>query len=162
MTGPDTQLREVHLLDVPVRLWARANEQSDELLREFALISLSAEHEAVPDHVDVPARLTALVTELDATYGGSGAPQQELLFQAAEQGRLVVEDLAYALPAGAGPAAQHLGELFEEADTYCAQGDHLLTLAADPEVVRFRRWFLAQVVDQLKGAPAVGWPDWPA
>jgi hypothetical protein len=27
--------------------------------------------------------------------------------------------------------------------------------------VRFRRWFLAQFVDQIAGDPPVAWPDWP-
>lgn len=151
------EVRDVHLLDLPVRLWARANEQSDELLREFALISLGA---ARSDHADVPTRLTAVVTELDATYGGMGASQEELLFQAVRDGRLVLDEVVYTLPVAAGPGAQHLGDLLDEADAYCAAGEHLLTMAADPEVVRFRQWFLGQIVDQLQGAAAVSWSEW--
>lgn len=157
----DLELREVQLLQLPVRLWARAKQQSDELQREFALIAMSAGTGHNPDHQDVPARLTALVAELDASFGSAGAPQEELLFQAAAEGRLVV-DLVYTLPVAAAAASRHLGAMLDEADAYCARGEHLLTLAAEPEVVRFRQWFLAQVVGQLEGGDPVAWPDWSA
>ena len=64
------------------------------------------------------------------------------------------------MPAEVAPAARHLGELFDEADAFCRSGEHLLTMASTPEVVRFRRWFLDQFVEQSGGKPPVAWRDY--
>jgi hypothetical protein len=50
--------------------------------------------------------------------------------------------------------------MLDEADEYCRQGKHLLTLASDDELVRFRWWFLDQIIDQAAGKPPVAWPDY--
>lgn len=57
-------------------------------------------------------------------------------------------------------ASKSLGAMLDEADEFCRQGKHLLTLAADEELVRFRRWYLAQFIDQAEGKPPVAWPDY--
>ena len=51
-------------------------------------------------------------------------------------------------------ASQHLGAIFDEADAYCRSGEHLLSLATPPDALRFRRWFLGQMVDQIAGGAA--------
>ncbi|MGB8649877.1 MAG: hypothetical protein WCD35_04365 [Mycobacteriales bacterium] len=150
-----TDLHEVHLRQLPVRLWVQAQEQVDALLREFALVATGSEGQ----RHEVPHRLLALLDDLDRFEGVSSA-QGELLRDAAERGLLVLDDLVYHVPAEVAQASQELEALLAEADAYCADGAHLLTLAATSEVVRFRRWFLAQLVDQVAGRPAVTWPDW--
>jgi hypothetical protein len=152
-----TSLHDVHLLQLPVRLWAQAQEQTDALLREFALITTGG---GVQGH-EVPGRLLALIDSLDVRFAGVRSSQELALRDAAETGKLVLEDLAYQVPADVVEASVELGALLDEADRYCAEGQHLLTVAATSEVTRFRRWFLQQFVDQVGGEPATAWPDWP-
>lgn len=150
-------LRDVVLLEVPVQLWARAQEQTDALLREFALIAAGGDLQH-----EVPHRLTELVSALDTRFAGQTTSQEDALFSAVEQGRTVLPELRYRIPAFAGQAARALGDLLEEADAFCAQGEHLLTLAADTEVVLLRSWWLEQFEQQVAGGPAVPWPAWMA
>ncbi|MCW2779349.1 MAG: hypothetical protein JWN17_3074 [Frankiales bacterium] len=147
-----SELVEVHLLEVPVAVWARAQEQSEALQREFAL--------AATDPHDVPARLLQLIDVLSAQYSGVSSAQEEQLLDAAEAGVDVLPDLVYRIPPEVGPAAQALGQLLDEADDHCRRGDHLLTLAADEELVRFRWWFLDAMTDQVEGRPPVSWPQY--
>jgi hypothetical protein len=150
-------MTEVHLLQLPLRIWAQAQEQTDALMREFALVTTGSD---VRTH-EVPARLLALMEHLDERFAGVADEQVLELRDAAEAGKLVIEDLVYDVPEYAVEAAVALDAMLDEANEYCSEGRHLLTLAAGPEVVRFRRWFLAQFVEQVEGKPAVAWPDWP-
>jgi hypothetical protein len=144
---------------VPVGLWAKTQEQTDGLLREFAL---AADRPDVDRERHLPRRLTRLIESLTAQYGGVSTKQEEQLFAAAAAGQAVIEDLAYQVPGAAAGAAQTLGEMLDDADEYCRQGRHLLTLAADPDVVRFRWWYLRQFIDQIGGAEPVPWPEYEA
>ena len=146
-------LHEVRLLQLPVRVWAQAQEHTDALLREFALITSAVDE---PGH-EVPRQLLELIAQLDARY--AGLSKESELHDAAEAG-LMVLDQVYEVPEEVVPAVQELDRMLDEADAYCAEGTHLLTLASSDEVVRFRKWFLAQFVDQVGGRPAVAWPDW--
>lgn len=161
MTAPG-QLVEVHLLQVPVPLWSQAQQLFDELMREFALAAAQADDD---DQHQLPARLTRLMHDLTARYGTGSDDQEEQLHAAAAQGVPVLERLVYAVPQEAGPAMRELGDLLDEADAYCRDGQHLLTLAAPPEVLAFRRWYLSAFVTQLAGAAPVPWPEhdgaWP-
>ena len=44
--------------------------------------------------------------------------------------------------------------MIDEADDYCRQGEHLLTLASPPDCIAYREWYLGQVVGQLGRRPA--------
>ena len=142
---------EVVLLQLPVGLWLRSNEQSEALQREFALVAA--------DPHGVPARLLQVVATVRAKYGQPDSPQEQELYDALDSGRLVVERLVYRVPADVGEVAQQLGQVFDEADAFCQAGRHLLTIAADEEIGRFRSWFLDQFTDQIAGRPAVPWPE---
>ena len=69
MTETDPDLHEVHLLEVPVGLWVKAQEQFDGLLREFALAADLADPQARDRHL--PTRLTALMETLNAQFAGT-------------------------------------------------------------------------------------------
>lgn len=148
-TGTATPLVEVHILGLPLAVYRRAAEQSDELLREFALIRGEGS-----DHV--PARLLALVEELRTRFAGFSADQVRAL-EAAVGGEQDAIDLVYRVPADVRQAAIELAALLEEADDFCRAGE-LLTLAAPPEAVAFRRWFLDEFVRQVDGHPPRPWP----
>jgi hypothetical protein len=153
----DTDLVEVHMRQVPVKLWSRSQEQHDALMREFALMSVPAEEGEKARHV--PSRLIELIDTLTADFEGVSTAQEQELYAAAEAG---VESLdqVYRVPAAAAEASRALGAMLDEADEYCRQGQHLLTLAPDEELVRFRWWYLDQFIDQTAGKPPVAWPDY--
>lgn len=148
-------LVEIHLLEVPIPLWSRSQQQTDELLREFALAAAAGS-----ETHHLPARLTELIESLNAEFGGVSTEQEEQLFAAAHEGLPVIKDLEFAMPSGVGPACVILGDMLDEADEYCRQGQHLLTLAASDDVVQFRRWYLSQFVRQLAGDAPQKWDDY--
>jgi hypothetical protein len=47
--------------------------------------------------------------------------------------------------------------MLDETDEFCREGA-LLTLAPPEDVVAFRRWYLAELVEQVAGRPAQPWP----
>ncbi len=143
---------EVRLLRLPLDIWQRSQEHVDGLLREFAFITQDEEARAA-----TPGRLLALVKELSAGYGGFSAEPRRVMEAAVDRNESEI-DLSYHVPPAAGPAAQQLGDMLDEADEYCRRGDHLLTLATPPEELRFRRWFIGEFVDQINGAPPTPWP----
>src|SRR6476660_5563039 len=49
------------------------------------------------------------------------------------------------VPASSGTAAAALRDLMAEADAYCRQGEHLVTLTSPADVTAFRCWFLDEL-----------------
>ena len=159
MTDPRSDLYEVRVLQMPVRLWSRSQEQHDALMREFALMSVPTEESERQRHV--PTRLAQLIDTLTADFEGVSTEQEQQLYDAAAADQPVIDELRYTIPRAAVSASRALGEMLDEADEYCRQGKHLLTLAADDELVRFRRWYLDQFIEQADGKAPVPWPDYP-
>ncbi len=152
----ELELVEVRLLRFPLALWQRSQEHVDELLREFALIAQGED-----EHSSVPRRLLNLVAELSATYAGLSVGTEQERDEAIERGEAEI-DLLYRTPREAAGAVQHLGDMLDQADAYCRQGSHLLTLQTPPDQLRFRQWFLAEFLRQFDGAPPVPWPEYAA
>lgn len=148
---------EVRLLQMPVKVWARSQEQHDALMREFTLMTLPAHGSEAERHV--PSRLIELIGRINRQYAGVATEQEDQLYDALERGEDAL-DLTYVVPAGVDVASRELGEMLDEADEYCRQGRHLLTLAADEELIRFRWWYLEQFIGQCQGQPPVAWPDY--
>jgi len=153
-------LHEVHLLEIPVPLWAKTQEQTDGLLREFALAADVTDEAARERHL--PTRLTALIDELSSQFAGVSTEQEQRLYAAAAAGQPVIPDLVYVVPGAAAEASQALGELLDEADDFCREGAHLLTLAADPDVVAFRWWYLREFIAQIGGDEPTPWSAYAA
>lgn len=147
-------LVEIHLLDLPVPLAARARQHFEELTREFALMQSRQRED--PDH-QVPRELLALVATLTERFAGAATDAERRLDDAIEQGVDVLADHVLVLPPAAGPASAALDTMIDRADDYCRGGDHLLTLATPPDCVAYRRWYLGEVVGQLSGRPPVPW-----
>jgi hypothetical protein len=148
---------EVHLLALPVPLAARSKEHFDGLLREFTLIAAGSGHEAEGQHV--PARLAELVASINAAYGGINTEADDRLEDAIARRAPVIDDHVLNVPKAAGSAAKALNDIISEANEYCRQGKHLLTLAFPPDLDAYRCWYLGQVLDQLEGRPPVPWPE---
>lgn len=150
-------LVDVHLLGLPVKVWASAQEHVDELLREFSLIAAQIRSEG--GHSEVPVRLIDLIDAVTAEYGGLNTEQEARLAAAAAAGVPLIDDLLFRIPPEAADAVMHLGALLDEADAYCSVGDHLLTLASPPVLARFRKWYLDEFTGQLAGRAPVAWAD---
>lgn len=148
----------VRILGLPVELYARAQEHSDELIRELTLIAQQMhEHEL---HRAVPVRLLALVEQLTQQYGGFTAEQDERMATAVANGDKEIDELVFHVPVGVAEAARQLGGLLDEVDEFCRNGQHLLTLETPPELVRFRTWYLGEFVRQEAGDPPLPWADY--
>jgi hypothetical protein len=154
VTAGDDGLVEVRLLRLPLAAWQDTQEHVDGLLREFTLVVQDEKARAA-----TPGRLLALIRDLRAGYGQFSEAQRREMASALERGEREI-DLTYRVPPGlAGPVGE-LGAALDEADEYCARGDHLLTLASPAEVRRFRAWFIAEFVRQLGGGQPTPWPDY--
>jgi hypothetical protein len=155
VTGDAAPLVTVELRRLPVELQARASEHAQELQREFVLIAEGLQH-AEDQAAPLPRRLLDLVDTLQRRYGGFTVEQEDTLDDALRDG-VPTLDLTFAVPPDAGEAAAALGTLLDDADEYCREGKHLLTLATPPDLVAFRRWYLQQFVDQTAGQPPTPW-----
>lgn len=156
----DGTLHEVRLLRLPIALHARAQQHSAELMREMYLIAqqLRGEAERMSTAKHLPTRLVELVELLGNQYNHLTFEQDRQL-DGAVAAQMEEIDLAYRVPVAAAAAATRLGEMLDEADEFCRQGRHLLTLATPADLLRYRRWFLGEFVAQLGGGPATPWPQ---
>jgi len=145
-------LRHVVLANLPLDVRARSQEHNEGLMREFALIA-----NPHPDSAqEIPARLLRIIGQLRDQYSGFTAANTAMIEEAKARGdqEITVE---YDVPAAARQAATTYMALLDEADEYCRRGD-LLTLAAPPEILTFRNWFVGEFVRQIDGAEPTPWP----
>lgn len=142
-------LVEVLLLDAPVRLWHRAAEHHDELMREMSLLAL-ADHRP-----ELPRRLLELVDVLGRQYGAAGSrPDEER--DAALAAGLDRADFRFVVPASSAASAQRLRGLLDEVEEFCRTD--LLTLAQPQAQADFARWYIEQFVVQCAGGHPTPWP----
>jgi hypothetical protein len=147
----------VRVRGLPVAVQARAQEHSDELVRELTLVGEQQRQQG--NTAGLPVRLLALVDQLTGQYSAFTAEQVRQLAEATATGIETI-DLTYRIPHSAAEAAQALGDILDEADDYCRAGRYLLTLAAPDELVAYRRWFLSQFTQQAAGRPPVTWSEY--
>lgn len=161
--GPEsTELRTVRVLRIPLGVYARSTQHIDELMREFALITLDADRDrASTDSArPVPHRLMDLVNELTASFSAFTADVEAERDAAIARGAEEI-DLTYQLPVAAADASRRLGEMLDEVDDYCRSGQHLITLATPPESLAFRRWYLEEFIAQIEqGRDPMPWGDY--
>lgn len=143
----------VQLLGLPLHVHRRASEHGETLRRELSLVH----HGAAPE--GVPARLQELGLELGQRYGGLNAEPDERMAAAVADPEATTVDLTYHLPTEAAADFERLADLLDELDQYCADRD-LLTLVTPPEALSYRRWWLAEAIEQLRdGRPPRPWRD---
>jgi hypothetical protein len=139
----------VRLLEAPLKVWQRATEHHDELMREMALLALA------PEPPELPTRLLQLVDVLGRRYGAAGSrPDAER--DAAMAAGLDRIDLTYEVPRSLASNALAMRMLLDEAEEFCKTD--LLTLEQQPVEAAFSRWYIDQFVQQSAGLPAVPWP----
>lgn len=154
----DAEIVQVRLIGFPVRVYAQAQEHADDLMREFALLTL-AQDDDEQLHA-TPRRLLRLVDDLTERYGSNGAADaQRDAAVASGEGQV---DLVYPVPRSARDSCILLSEMLDAADEYCRRGEHLLTLATPMEAKRFRDWYLGEFVAQIDGRRPTPWSAYAA
>jgi len=135
---------QVSLLDFPVARFLQMQAQHDAMLREFALIALRADE----SDLKTPRRLVSLAAEMQQRYGDQAQTFRDAVAAAAERGDIVTT-LDLSIPYSTLRWAEDFLVLFEEGDEYCRKGD-LLTPPSPPEVIEFRRWWVGELIRQIR------------
>jgi hypothetical protein len=149
----------VHLRSLPVRLAAKAQERSEDQLREFALLTADLIDSRAPQTAEVPAQLLDLVVTLTQQLAELQRESARQFDGAVADGAPVIDDYVLEWPAELASTTRALADLFDEADQYCWMRAELVGLATPPDCAAYRRWVFAQVLDQLEGRTPVAWPD---
>jgi hypothetical protein len=160
----NTDLKTVQVLRMPMAVSARSSQHFDELMREFALITLDTDRdrETTDSQRPVPERLLTLVAELTSEFAAFTTAVQAQREEAAARGDSEI-DLTYHMPPSTTDAVRQLEALLEEVDAFCQSGQHLITLATPPESLAFRQWYFQEFIEQIElGHPPVPWPDYVA
>ena len=145
----------IRLLGVPLELRRRVMEHSEEVLRE---VQLMAADESDPTGRTVIQRLARLRQDWPARYRQLSVDVRRRLDSAADSG-LASVDVTYYAGREVVDVMVAMEQLFDELEDLCRAGS-LLTLAAPPDCVAYRRWVLGQYIDQLAGHPPTSWPQW--
>jgi serine phosphatase RsbU (regulator of sigma subunit) len=152
---PDDGRRRYHveLGDVPTDLLLAAKSHVDNVVREFTLASAGAE---AGQTAAVPAHLASLLGAVIDRFADARLSIKRQALDAARRGdpttRLTLE-----LPSSAAEAAEEYLRALDEVDTYC-RAQRLLTLETPPQHQVFRRWYIEELVRQLRAA-AAGRPE---
>lgn len=143
----------VRLLNFPLRVFASAREHHDELMREFALLSLQADHDRTG--AALPPRLAQLVDLLGRRYGAArqrGHPAREAALVRSD----LAADLEHHVDPDSAAELHQLIELLAEAEEFSRQG-YLLTMPSTPLQRRFVRWLGQEFLRQTAGLQPIPW-----
>jgi hypothetical protein len=147
--------RTVRLVDVPVELYLRAQQHTDDVVRELVL--MAAHHAA-------PVRVTALAQRADAHHEGRLVLRHSVagaVDAAGAAGEKTV-DLTYAVDAATADSSEAWSAVLDELAELCRDGTMLAVPASD-DVALFSRWFCQEFVAQLRdGAEPTPWPAYAA
>jgi anti-anti-sigma factor len=150
--SPPAGFRRVRMIGVPLDVHRRNSEHGEALRRELAFVANAADPEGAP------VRLYTLGVELTARYGGLTVVQEARLQDALASGEATI-DLDYDLPVDMADGIERLGALVDELDDFCRDGE-LLTLVTPAEGLAYRRWFLGEILEQLRtGREPLPWSE---
>ena len=144
---------EAVLRDYPLRIWARQQEHSDEILREFKLLvsgAQSGEADAAP------AALLALAEMFSERFGRLVDAITATRLAALEQGADRM-DWRVPLPRSTPELMRQVESVWRAVDEYCRSGE-LLALARPADVVALQDWSIRELVAQFEGAEPTPWP----
>jgi hypothetical protein len=144
-------MRRVVLLDFPLALMQRAREQSEALVREFALIV----HGATDADTGVPERLLELAAESERRYSGLNPHAEDIVDAAMARGEEHV-DLELSVPYTFKQETLDAIPVLLEVEDYCRHGQ-LLTLVTPEDLRRFWMWYLGEFVRQIDGEAPMSW-----
>jgi anti-sigma regulatory factor (Ser/Thr protein kinase) len=144
--------RPVRFPGVPVETYLELQAHNDALFRELELISIELEAGSARP----AAPLAELVDQLYRRFRGQRDSYRDVVAAAKARGQPTVELRTSAPPAAAGAALSYL-DLLERADELCRAG-LLLTPEPPGPVRQLRRWFVEQMVAQLRDGGATPTP----
>ena len=145
----------VQLIGIPVALLQKSSEEYEALFRELRLMKERAD--SSPSAPALPERLSVLVSEIGTRFNGLG-PGMDEMWQGAVDQKVEFYDWTLVLPQGAVLACEFYDAMLDEADEF-GLSQRLLTLPASPASVAVRRWFLSELIGQLRGNAPVTWSD---
>jgi GAF domain-containing protein len=145
----------VNVVGIPVALLQKASEEYEALFRELRLMQEHADSRLSP--FVLPERLAVLLSKIGTRFNGFGPgvdeSWQEVIDHHAES-----YDWHLELPVSAAEVCEFYETMLDEADEFVLVAQ-LLTLPASPASVAVRRWFMSELIAQLRGAPPTPWAD---
>jgi hypothetical protein len=144
--APTDSPATVQFLGVPVATYLALQEWNDALVRECGLIAALG-----PGHSNLPSRLVDLAGLLSERFAAESEGFRDTVSAAETRGSEVVDLVGTWRPPTAGSikAAEDFLAMMEELDGFC-QTDDLLTEAPPADVIGLRRWFVVEMVAQLR------------
>ena len=137
----------VTLGEVPTDLLVAAKRHVDNLLREFALASMG---ERTGTTAPVPASLAELIESVVPRFAEARGEIKRQATAAARAGALHTV-LELDLPLDVADAAQEYAAALDALDDH-SRANRLLTLETPPRQRIFRRWYIGEIVAQLRAA----------
>jgi anti-sigma regulatory factor (Ser/Thr protein kinase) len=137
----------VSLGDVPTSLLLDAKAHIDNLVREFTLAASGARAGLT---ATVPAHLASLIETVVHRFDEVRRAIRRQASEAAGRGDELTH-LELELTADAAAAGQEYLHALDEVDAYC-RAMRLLTLETPPEHRVFRRWYVEEIIAQLRKA----------
>lgn len=154
MTVPQPTGRIAVLRDYPLRLWARQDEYSQGVLREFELL-VSGEASGILK-AEPPGQLLALAEMFTSNFGPLLDAINEERREALDRG-LDRIDSHVPLVQGTPELLEQVRVVLERVDDYCRTGS-LLTLPREPWMVQLLDWSTAELVKQYNDGAPEPWP----
>lgn len=139
----------VRLGDVPTELLLAAKSHVDDLVLEFTLAAAGARTGVT---ADVPGHLADLLESVVDRFAEPRELIKRQALAAANAGKDHVA-LEMTLPAATADAGEEYLRALDEVDAYC-RAARLLTLETQPRHRVFRRWYVEELVGQLRRAAA--------
>ncbi len=146
-------LRTIAFVGFPLDLFARGRQHNEALLREFAFIV-----DGGGDNTELPRQLLEVVERVRARAAGLNAGALAMVENALARGD-ETGNFEFVIPASIASSTREFASLLDQVDAYCAAGD-LLTLAAPPDLRRFRDWYLGEIIGQVEGRAPIAWCDY--
>jgi hypothetical protein len=144
----------VELLGIPVALLQKASEEYEALFRELRLMKEHAESNLASSNL-FPERLSALLSEIGTRFNGFG-PGMDESWQDVVDRKIGTYDWHLELPRSALEICEFYDDMLDEADEFGLVAQ-LLTLPTSAASVAVRRWFLSELIGQLRGQAPVPW-----
>ena len=146
----------VDLVGIPVALLQKASEEYEALFRELRLMKEHADARVSPSP-PLPERLSVLLSEIGTRFNGFGVGMDENWQNVVER-KTESYDWHLDLPASAAEACEFYDAMLDEADEF-GMIAQLLTLPASATSVAVRRWFLSELIAQLRGQAPTPWTE---
>jgi GAF domain-containing protein len=151
--GPSPTV-DITLFGIPVALLQKASEEYEGVFRELRLIH---ERGAGAGPAWLPDRLAAAVTELGVRFHGLG-PGLDETWQGAVDRHIDSYDWRLALPLSSLELCEFYAGMLDEVDEFGLTA-RLLTMPPSTTSIAVRRWFVSELISQLRGRAPVPWTE---